>query len=173
MLPSSCDWRNSLHFIQQQIRNNRPTVWTCTRPKIKGWSEKLTQANKNPVIAGVSDYYEDYFKNFPSVSSGGYTLKKALKSLVVCDKLVQCQLQHLGCWKGLFISTSAFKTCQTLCNYSFTADVRTSSLLCFSSFEMLSAGAMSPTMHSAISWTKANRMHLARNNDRIISFSEF
>lgn len=24
----------------------------------------LTQANKNPVIAGVSDYYEDYFKIF-------------------------------------------------------------------------------------------------------------
>lgn len=83
MLPSSCDWRNSLHFIQQHIRNNRPTVWACTRPKIKGWSTELTQATKNPATAGLSDYYEDYFKSFPSVTSGRYTLKKALKILVV------------------------------------------------------------------------------------------
>lgn len=38
----------------------------------------------------------------------------------------------------------------------------TSSRLCFSSLGTLSAGAMSPTMHSAISWTRARRTHLTR-----------
>lgn len=39
----------------------------------------LTQANKNPVIAGVSDYYEDYFKKFSFCNLGRLHIKKGVE----------------------------------------------------------------------------------------------
>lgn len=118
-------------------------------------SAGLTQATKNTASLGTN-YQCDYFKDSPSVTL--YFVMLHVKKILKQAENFGCQwptcampMTVLGCFEGFFTTSRAFKTFKMLGRCGFTAYVYTSSLLCFSSFEMLSAGAISPTMHSAIS----------------------